>query len=237
MEIGFVAGATGLTGRSVVPALLARGARAIAHVRPDSASTTEWRERFAGAEVDTTPWEESAMRATFERLRPTVVLGCLGTTRGRARQAAREGRDAEKESYQAVDVALTELLIRCAKASGARRFVYLSSIGAGGSGGNAYLAARTRVERTLIASGVPYAIARPSFIVGEREASRASEKTFGAIADGALGVLGALGARGTRDRYRSISGEELARALVALALDPGWENRIAEGRDLHALAR
>lgn len=238
MITGFVAGATGLTGRAVVSSLTRHGARAVAHVRPDSARLNEWRHQLgaSGAEVDATPWDEAAMRASFERLRPTHVFGCLGTTRARAKTAARDGRDPGRESYEAVDVALTELVLRCAKSVGVTRFVYLSSIGAGGSGGNAYLAARTKVEATLRASGVPYTIARPSFIVGDREKERASERTFGAIADAGLRVVGALGGRGVRDRYRSITGEQLGEALVVMALDPAWANRIAEGADLQAIS-
>ena len=154
--IGFVVGATGLTGRHVVGELVARGHGAIAHVRPGSPRLAEWRTRFAelGAELDATPWDEAAMRSAMERRRPRWVFGCLGTTRARAREAAKAGRDASAESYDAVDVALTEMTIRAAKSAGVERFVYLSSIGAGESGAqNAYLAARPRVERTLRESG------------------------------------------------------------------------------------
>src|SRR5215208_1501420 len=67
MTTAFVAGATGYTGREVVRQLVERGVRAVAHVRPDSPRLAEWRERFAelGAEVDATPWEEPAMRASL----------------------------------------------------------------------------------------------------------------------------------------------------------------------------
>lgn len=239
-EIGFVVGATGLTGRHVVGTLVARGHGAVAHVRPDSPRLAEWRARFEamGAEVDATPWEEGALRATLEARRPRWVFGCLGTTRARAREAAKAGRDASAESYDAVDVALTEMAIRAARAAGVERFVYLSSIGAGEGGAqNAYLAARTRVERTLRESGVPYTIVRPSFILGERDVPRAGEKLVGAIANAGLGLVGALGGRSIRDRYRSIRGEDLAAAMVALAEDASWRNRIADGVDLQKMAR
>jgi nucleoside-diphosphate-sugar epimerase len=245
-SLGFVAGATGLTGRAVVSRLIAGGHGALAHVRPDSPRLEEWRGRFealegpAGtrAEVDVTPWEPAAMRARFEERRPAWVFACLGTTRARAKEAARAGRDPAAESYQAVDVALTELLIEAAREVGCvERFVYLSSIGAGGTGAeNAYLAARTRVERTLRESGVPFSIARPSFILGERDQTRAGEKVVGGVADAGLSLLGALGARTTRDRYRSISGERLAAAMVAMAADPTWAGRVAQGEDLQRLA-
>ncbi|WP_053238371.1 SDR family oxidoreductase [Sandaracinus amylolyticus] len=236
---GFVVGATGLTGRHVVTRLVARGHGAIAHVRPDSPSLESWRARFSemGARLDATPWDEGAMRATLIAHRPTWVFGCLGTTRARAREAARAGRDASKESYDAVDVALTEMTIRAAKDAGVQRFVYLSSIGAGDGAQNAYLAARTKVETTLRESGLPYTIVRPSFILGDRDAPRAGENVFGAIADAGLSLVGALGGAKVRDRYRSITGEQLAQAMVAIAEDPGWRDRIADGVDLQRLVR
>lgn len=239
-EIAFVAGATGLTGRHVAREVVVRGGTAIAHVRPDSPRVAEWRERFseAGARVDVTPWEQAAIARTLATLAPTWIFACLGTTRARAKEAARSGRDASAESYDAVDVAMTEMLIAAAReCASVSRFVYLSSIGAGPGARGAYLAARTRVESTLENSGVPYTIVRPSFILGERDAPRSGEKVWGAIADAGLGMVGALGGRTVRDRYRSITGEQLARAMVELAADPAWAGRIAQGEDLQGIVR
>ena len=44
MEIAFVAGATGYTGREVVRLLAERGVRTLAHVRPDSSSSAAGRD-------------------------------------------------------------------------------------------------------------------------------------------------------------------------------------------------
>src|SRR5688572_24577755 len=114
--IAFVAGATGYTGREIVRALRAQGARAIAHVRADSPRLEEWRTRFAelNVEVDITPWTAPAMTSTLERLRPGVIFAALGTTKKRASQAAALGADAEQESYEAVDYGLTSILLRAA---------------------------------------------------------------------------------------------------------------------------
>jgi len=90
-HVAFVAGATGYTGREVVRELRARGIETIAHVRPDSLALTRWRGEFEalGARVDTTPWDEAAMRATFDAFRPTLVFALIGTTRARAARAAK----------------------------------------------------------------------------------------------------------------------------------------------------
>ena len=234
-----VFGATGLTGRHVVEHLAKRGERVIAHVRPDSPRLPEWTARFSamGAEVSSASWTKEGIDALLLSERPARVFGLLGTTQARVRSAARAGRDASKETYDAVDVALTELAISACRALEPRpRFVYLSSIGASDSAAGSYLQARARVERTLRESGVPFTIARPSFIVGDRDEPRALEKVSAPLVDGLLGALGALGARGLRDRYRSITGQDLARALVTLAADPAWRDRVAEPVDLQSVA-
>jgi nucleoside-diphosphate-sugar epimerase len=239
-ERAFVAGATGLTGRFVVETLRARGIATVAHVRPDSPRLGQWRARFEalGADVDATAWEPTAIRATITARAPTHVFALLGTTRARAARAAKAGADPSRESYDAVDVALTEQLLDASAAIDPRpRFVYLSSIGAGASARGSYLEARTRVEASLIRSGVPYTIARPSFIVGERDDARPAEKLGSPVADALLGAIGMLGARRTADRYRSIRGEDLARALVSASLDPAAKNQILEAGALQALAR
>ncbi len=233
-------GATGLTGRHVVEVLAKKGLRVIAHVRPDSPRLAEWRERFAamGAEVSSAPWTREGIDMLLAAERPSLVFGLLGTTQARVKQAARDGRDASRETYDAVDVGLTELAIAgCQSLSEKPRFVYLSSVGTSDSAAGSYLQARARVERSLRASGLPFTIARPSLIVGDRDEPRALEKVSAPVVDGLLGVLGALGAHRLRDHYRSITGEELARALVALALDPAWKDRVAEPADLQAAAR
>ena len=235
--LAFVAGATGYTGRAVVRELAGRGLAVVAHVRPGSARAAEWRERFAamGARVDETPWEEPAMAATLARLRPTHVFALLGTTRARAKAESRSAR----EGYEAVDYGLTALLLRAAVAAGARpRFVYLSALGAREGSRNPYLAVRGRLERELAASGLPFVIARPSFITGpDRDESRVGDRAAAAVVD-ALGVVaGALGARRLRDRYGSTTNVALARALVRLALDPTATATVVESEGLRNRAQ
>src|SRR5688500_16807874 len=119
MQIAFVAGATGYTGREVVRVLVARGVRTIAHVRPDSPNADVWRERFEsiGAAVDNTHWADAEMTRTLSVLQPTHVFSLLGTTRARRRAAASRGI---AESYESIDYGLTSMLIRAADDSGRR---------------------------------------------------------------------------------------------------------------------
>jgi uncharacterized protein YbjT (DUF2867 family) len=229
----FVAGATGFTGRAVVRALVDRGVPTVAHVRPDSPELARWREHFGrlGAQVDTTAWQEEAMAAALARIGPGCVFALLGTTRARGRASAKAGR---VESYETVDYGLTALLIQAlVKAKLAPRFVYLSAVGVKRDSGTPYYAARWKTEDLLRRSGLPWTIARPSFITGPgRDDPRPAERFFAAAFDGMLSVASILGARKVRDRYRSMTGVQLASALVRLAFDQAAEGKVAEPEDL-----
>jgi nucleoside-diphosphate-sugar epimerase len=233
----FVAGATGYVGHALVRLLAERGARVAAHVRPDSARLGQWRERLAalgpGVEIDTTPWDEPAMTATLAARRPAAIFALLGTTR--ARMSAARGVDV---GYEAVDYGLTALLRRAAEGAAREtgvvpRFVYLSSVGVTPGTRNAYLRARARVEAELREGTLPYTIARPGVITGpDREESRPLERVASVVVDAALALPGLLGAHRLRDRYRTTSADELARALARLAADPRMEGATVEGDGL-----
>jgi uncharacterized protein YbjT (DUF2867 family) len=233
----FVAGATGYTGREVVQASRARGLETIAHVRPDSRSLDEWRRRFEalGARVDTTAWELEAMTQTLQALQPSQIFALLGTTRSRGKA---DTGSAVAETYEAVDYGLSVLLLEAAIACGSKpRFVYLSAMGAGGRPMNAYMDVRKRVEAAVRGSNLPYLIARPGFISGsDRDEWRPGERIVATIGDGVLGVLGKLGAKRLANRYTSMTGAELGRALVELAGASAGGSEIAEVEDLKRAA-
>jgi uncharacterized protein YbjT (DUF2867 family) len=232
MQIAFVAGATGYTGREVVRELVGRGVRTVAHVRPDSGRVEEWRERFeaGGAAVDTTPWGDAAMTLTLSSLQPTHVFSLLGTTRARRRQAANRAA----ETYESIDFGLTAMLIRAAVASGSMpRFVYLSSLGVREHASNPYLVARWRAESLLRASGQPYTIARPSFITGPgRDESRPLERVAAGMANAIASVARVVGARRLAGSVQSLTGPELAAGLVRVAFDTASENATLGSEEL-----
>jgi len=230
-EKAFIAGATGYTGQNVVRVLAERKIAAVAHVRPDSASLDQWRKKFQspGAEVDTTPWEESALTETFARLKAAIIFALLGTTRERMKAVAAHGQDPKSADYEAVDYGLTAMLIRAATAANiSPRFVYLSAIGVKPGAASPYYQARYKAETELRDSGLPYTIARPSFISGPDREGRPTERLASSALDGVLSFAGALGAKKLRDRYLSLTGRELAGILVRLALDPDAENQVFE---------
>ncbi len=238
MTRAFVAGATGYTGREVVHQLCERKAAVAAHVRPGSPSSERWAGEFRawGAEVVEAPWEPEALRAALAAQRPDLVFSCIGVTRASAR---RDQIGNGANIYQEVDVRLNGMLVDAVLAAGlSPRFVYLSSVGASDSARSKYLASRARAEAAVSSSGLPYPIARPSFISGPgRDAGRPAERAAAAVGNGVLAVAGALGARQLRDRYRSIDNVQLARALIAAALDPSCAGQVLGGDRLQALAR
>lgn len=230
----FVVGATGLTGREVVREGLAAGHAVTAHVRPDSSRLDYWREVFGelGAEVDATPFEADAMADTLAKRAPDAVFALLGTTRRRGRRAARDGK---VETYETVDYGLTALVLEATRRAAPRsRFVYLSSMGVGPRTKNPYLAVRHRLEASLAGGELDYAIARPSFILGERDERRRGESLGAGLVDMALAGVGVLGARRTQERYRSTDAPRLGRALLSLATDPAASRRVAASDELRS---
>jgi uncharacterized protein YbjT (DUF2867 family) len=229
-----VLGATGFVGREVVRQLCVRGARAVAHVRPDSSKLADWRARFSelGAGVDTTPWEAGPLAARMRELAPAQLYILIGTTRSRAKSDRVEG-----DIYEAVDLGLTKLAVEAARtaaapgAPSAPRLVYLSSVGASESARSGYLRARGKAESVVTSSGLPWVIARPSIITGDRDEGRLGERAAGVVGDGLLAVAGLFGARRTRDKYRTTTPDVLASALIRLGEAPE-SGRIVDGADL-----
>jgi len=238
MSIAFVTGATGYTGRGVVKALGERGVDTYAHVRPDSSQLDFWRGRLEGhgALVDSTAWEAEAMRATLGRLRPTLVFSLLGTTRERGAAARKSGGG--EESYQTVDYGLSALLIDAVGAAApSARLIYLSAMGAGPKARTDYYRARWRVEEKLATSGLEYLVARAGIITGpDRDQLRRGEQMAGTLLVRALGTIDRLARSDLSARFGPMTGDELGRALVELALRPEHGNRIAKVAELQQAA-
>lgn len=237
MPVFFVAGATGYTGRHLVAAAGARdGISVVAHVRPGSSSADALIPELtaSGAVIDRSPWTLDALVPALQTHGVTHAFGLLGTTKKRARQAGRRGEAVP--SYQTVDRDLTLLLHQaCGQLDPVPRFLFLSSLGAGRPGGNAYLRARFEVEAALQAGDVPWTIIRPSFISGpDRRDDRPLERVGSALADAGLAVVGALGARTIRDRYQTLDGQSLALGVLAAALDPDGVGAVWDPADLRA---
>jgi len=225
----FVFGATGFVGREVVRQLCVRNTKTIAHVRPDSPSLEDWRKRFGeqGAEVDATGWDVAQLAAVLRARQPAQIYILIGTTRSKAKADHVDG-----DIYEKVDLGLTQLAIDAARASEIKpRIIYLSSVGADATARSAYLRARGKAEDVVKASGLPWVIARPSIITGERDDGRLGERSAAVIGDGLLAVAGVLGGRSLRAKYRSTTPDILASALIRVG-EAAEHDRVVDGVDL-----
>ena len=219
MATAFVLGATGFVGREVVRQLCVRGGgKVFAHVRPDSKKLDEWKKTFGemGAEVDATAWDVAAMAARWRDLKPAQVYVCIGTTRSKAKSDSVQGN-----IYEAVDLGLTKIAVDAARASEVKpRIVYLSSVGADPKARSAYLKARGEAEEVVKGSALPWVIARPSIITGDRDESRVGEKAAGVVGDGLLAVAWVFGGKKLRAKYRTTTPDVLASALIRIGEAP-----------------
>lgn len=186
-----VAGATGLVGGAVLRRLLDDPAtlRVIAPTR---------RPLPPHAKLD-----NPILTTDWPLLSPLdEAYGCLGTTRKDA------GSDA---AFRAVDYDLALAFARAAKTAGAKRFGLVSSLGADAN--SSFLYPKTKGEAENAVAGLGFEttiIVRPSLLLGKREKPRAIEgfsETF-------LGLAAPL-LIGPLRKYRAISGETVAAALIA----------------------
>jgi len=210
-----VLGATGFVGREVVRQLRVRNDYVVAHIRPGSGQRAQWLERWGelGATVDESPWDATALAAALAAHAPDVVFILIGTTVKRAK-----GDGVDGDIYQRVDYGLTKVAcdaIRLSKLG--CRIVYLSSVGADVQARSAYLRARGQAEAEVKQAGVPWAIARPAIITGDREDSRPGERAGAIVGDAGLAVVHWFGGKTLAARYRSTTNDVLAAALLRLA--------------------
>jgi len=156
--------------------------------------------------------------------RPAIFISCLGTT---IRQAG------SRAAFRAVDHDLVLAAARAAKKGSARQAIVVSSVGASAKAGNFYLRTKGETEDGLRALGFERLdILRPGLLTGERQGpARVGE----GIAMLAAPLTNAL-LHGSLRRYRSIPGETVARAIVALAGRSDSGVQIHENDAIRALA-
>jgi uncharacterized protein YbjT (DUF2867 family) len=224
----FVLGATGFVGREVVRQLAVRATPVVAHLRPDSRSLEEWKQKLGalGAVIDTTTWDPAALAAALDRHGADQLYILIGTTRGKAKADAVEG-----DIYEKVDYGLTKIAVEAAQHSKSKpRLVYLSGIGASVTARSAYLRARGRAEDAVRGSRLPWVMARPAIITGARDESRVGERMGAVVGDGLLAVAG-LFAKSLAQKYASTTPDILASALIRIGEAPEHD-RVFAGADL-----
>jgi uncharacterized protein YbjT (DUF2867 family) len=192
LENVWLVGATGLTGRDTLKELLASDqvGRVVAWVRrPTGESHANLSERVVDFER-----LEAAFPAQGESV--DAAICCLGTTMKSA---------GSKERFRRVDHDYVLAFARAAKMAGARIFAVVTALGANSSSMFFYNRVKADVEDDLASLAFEsLVIARPSLLVGERSEQRPGERLMSPI----MRLFPA--------RYRGISSERVARALVRL---------------------
>ena len=198
-----VAGASGTIGRAVVRRLLADGHAVTALLR--SASHTDGLPELAGADiVHVALSDRDGLERVMEAHEPACVISCIAS------------RSGSPKDSQAVDYAANVLLLEAAQAAGARQFILLSAICVQ-KPLLAFQHAKLKFEARLAASGIDYAIIRPTAffksLSGQVKRVRAG-KPFLIFGDGEL------------TRCKPISDDDLARFIVSAIDNPEMTGKI-----------
>jgi len=138
-----VTGATGLVGRALVRELLSEGAQVRVYLRRDDAELRGAGAHIAVGAADDVPRLESALT------RAHTIVHLIGGVWPEAGM-----------SYDLLNRDSTEAAVIAAHAAGAKRFIFLSFVGADPASPNEFLAAKGRAEEHIISSSFEHAILR-----------------------------------------------------------------------------
>ena len=193
-EAVFVTGASGFVGRSVVRELLRSWDGPVRCLVRDGGSLPDSVEAVVGDLVDPDSYADA--------LRGAGVVVHLAAATGK--QPA--------QRFAVVNVEGTRLLLEASVATGVERFVYVSSVAArvGDKARYPYARSKAAAEELVIASGLTYAIVRPTVVFGE---GSPLEEVFDRAARGPVSVLVGDG----RARLQPVDVDELAAEIVRLA--------------------
>ena len=197
-RIALIAGATGLVGQHLVQRLLASGAYDRIKLLTRRALP------LSDGRIETLISDYADLGALGARLRADDVFCCLGTTLKKAGSRA---------AFEQVDYQMVVDLARAARAQGAKQFLVVSAAGTAEHSPSFYSRVKARMERDVAAVGYDTVhIVRPSLLLGARQERRPAEKLSQMIMPlfNPL-LLGAL------RKYRAVSGEQVADALLLLA--------------------
>ena len=166
--------------------------------------------------------------ASLPALKPQLVADevfiALGTTRKHTPDEA---------EYYKIDHDYPVLAAEIAKANGARSVFLVTAVGANAGSGVFYVRTKGEVERDVLALNFDHThIFRPSMILGERDEDRPRERMIIAV----WNVINPL-LVGPVDRYRGLTGGEIARAIAKAAQRQTEKVRIYHWKEMAALLR
>jgi uncharacterized protein YbjT (DUF2867 family) len=211
-----LAGASGLVGRALLAQALS--------VPSDDRLHLVVRRRIEGIEAAPRVTQQPVDFAALPALPPLDEAWCaLGTTIRQARSEA---------AFRAVDFDAVLAFARAAKQAGATRFAVVSALGADPTSRVFYNRVKGEMEQAVADLGfATVVIARPSLLIGDREALGQPPRFGERLARAATAPL----ARLIPVRVRPIAAEAVARGMLAAMRQPGQGVRIIESAELQSL--
>lgn len=218
-KTALVIGATGLIGKELTRLLLENSAYAtvIAPVRRPT-GLASGAARLEEIDFDFSNWD-----ALDSRLPADDVFCCLGTTIKKAGSQA---------AFRTVDFDYPLEFARRAEASGSKRFLIVSSLGADAKSMVFYSRVKGEIEAavTELAGFESVHVLRPSLLLGDRGEKRPGEE----LASLASGLV-SWSLIGPARKYRPIRAETVARAMMRLAAREEPGRFIHESDELEAI--
>ena len=197
-RIALVAGATGLVGGLLLNTLLAA---------PDYTRIYALTRRPFGREHPKLANRVVIFERMADQLKGLVAQDafcCIGTTIAEA---------GSQEAFRAADVDAVLLFARAARAAQATRFVVVSSVGADSKSKKFYLRTKGEMEEAVTDLGFTSVdILQPSLLLGPRKELRPLEITGRIFAPLINPLL-----TGTREAYRAVPAETVAKAMLGAA--------------------
>jgi len=197
-RIALVAGATGLIGGYLINTLI----EAQEYARVFALTRRPYLKEHAKLANRIVNFERMADQ--LKSLTANDAFCCIGTTIADA---------GSQEAFRETDVDAVLLFAQAARAAQATRFVVVSSVGADSKSKNFYLRLGCEMEQAVSGLGfVSVDIMQPSLLLGPRKAVRPLELA-GRIFAPLLNPL----LTGTREQYRAIAAETVARGMLGAA--------------------
>jgi uncharacterized protein YbjT (DUF2867 family) len=197
-RIALVAGATGLIGGYLINALI----EAQEYARVFALTRRPYQKEHAKLANRIVNFERMADQ--LKGLTANDAFCCIGTTIADA---------GSQEAFRETDVDAVLLFAQAARAAQATRFVVVSSVGADSKSRKFYLRTKGEMEEAVSGLGfVSVDIMQPSLLLGPRKAVRPLELA-GRIFAPLLNPL----LTGTREQYRAIAAETVARGMLGAA--------------------
>jgi uncharacterized protein YbjT (DUF2867 family) len=179
---------------------------------------------FNHARLTTLIGDLTSLPALKSQLVADEVFIALGTTRKHTPDEA---------EYYKIDHDYPVLAAEIAKANGAKSVFLVTAVGANARSSVFYVRTKGEVERDVLAVNFDHThIFRPSMILGERDEDRPRERTIIAV----WNVINPL-LVGPADRYRGLTGGEIARAIAKAAQREAGKVQIYHWREMAALLR